>query len=61
MSNSTVRPVLLVDTVVSGATGALLAIAAPMFEPGMAFVVFQAVVVRVLAGLQQLAAGVGFH
>lgn len=32
MSNSTVRPVLLVDALVSGATGALLVIVAPMLE-----------------------------
>jgi hypothetical protein len=32
MSNSTVRPVLLVDALVSGATGLLLAFAAPMLE-----------------------------
>ena len=30
MSNSTVRPLLVIDALVSGATGALLAIAAPM-------------------------------
>jgi hypothetical protein len=32
MSSSAVRPVLLVDAIVSGATGALLVIAAPMLE-----------------------------
>ena len=32
MSNSTVRPVLLADALVSGATGLLLAVAAPMLE-----------------------------
>lgn len=32
MSHSTVRPVLLVDAIVSGATGALLAAGAPLLE-----------------------------
>lgn len=32
MSSSTVRPVLIIDALISGATGALLVIAAPMLE-----------------------------
>lgn len=32
MSSSTVRPVLIVDALISGATGALLVITAPMLE-----------------------------